>query len=182
MNKGLRLILVKVSNTSRKGCPWENSDLMNKGLRLYYAAIARQQSDWLIGENSDLMNKGLRLYVQVPLIRQTISSAERILTWWIKDCDCPSSGHTRILGLRWENSDLMNKGLRRPQGRVLLLYTFRERILTWWIKDCDLPIRYDDNSPLYHERILTWWIKDCDSPVTGEVYDNLFTREFWLDE
>ena len=87
MNKGLRpkssaALLIMTLLPS-----WENSDLMNKGLRqltgntLWIRHISSR-------ENSDLMNKGLRqVHPHGGCPREDNFVPERILTWWIKDCD-----------------------------------------------------------------------------------------------
>ena len=138
------------------------------------------------------------------------SSLERILTWWIKDCDFCSSWLSLFgrlpVGTR-ENSDLMNKGLRLKDGVVIeVLLTPNERILTWWIKDCDKSKGYSSIIQFFTERILTWWIKDCDWRKVRVRFDHTpwensdlmnkglrqgvvvqhppghLLREFWLDE
>jgi len=158
----------------------ENSDLMNKGLRRYINSSDQSLLWW---ENSDLMNKGLRQPVNAGCGQ--ILTPERILTWWIKDCDSAliNADHGRISarensdlmnkGLRhevsWmsvylrprrENSDLMNKGLRRAIVIYRPVMDFGERILTWWIKDCDL----------------------CSQQIHKPASKGLHLREFWLDE
>ena len=172
------------------GClhKWENSDLMNKGLRRDFTLKRTPLSDEA-GENSDLMNKGLRRLYTALRIRKTVferiltwwikdcdlyskplivalQKLERILTWWIKDCDSFKTRRGGWCGClhKWENSDLMNKGLRRSCYGYIYTYSLCERILTWWIKDCD----WRCGGLLWvcwaRERILTWWIKDCDYP------------------
>ena len=138
MNKGLRH--PPVFDFSYPGVPvrGENSDLMNKGLRHPCETCSRYLS--LTGENSDLMNKGLRhslrgghIYISVSgensdlmnkglrhrpcKVYRILPTEERILTWWIKDCDNTFPENIPTQGRR-ENSDLMNKGLRLTTGMI----------------------------------------------------------------
>ena len=132
MNKGLRLNFC--CQWQLYLLTWENSDLMNKGLRPVVREVLFTSRKGC-RENSDLMNKGLRRYL-LPLLT-TALLWERILTWWIKDCDSYNS----------QASDATSCD---------------ERILTWWIKDCDHRHLWHRQVQVSQERILTWWIKDCD--------------------
>ena len=159
MNKGLRPSW-KTDFLKNGMINWENSDLMNKGLRhkfKNYLKIHNKKGRW---ENSDLMNKGLR---QVhPHRSSTCEGHERILTWWIKDCDSWMSVYLRPrLTLPRENSDLMNKGLRQDSAHSSHLP----------------PARAWENSDLMNKGLRPVWpgLKAWDLwKVTR--------REFWLDE
>jgi len=151
MNKGLRR--VKYTTGSSHARAGENSDLMNKGLRR--ANVPRPGTSRHPGENSDLMNKGLRRKC-APIGNYSPPRIERILTWWIKDCDTIKCFNVNRY--------------------------FGERILTWWIKDCDEPdtdVGIDpyvsrENSDLMNKGLRP---HDGSASPTDRSW-----REFWLDE
>jgi len=135
-------------------------------------------------ENSDLMNKGLRRRLRLRN-RHHLTPYERILTWWIKDCDYPDT--PRVLWVSneaqaRENSDLMNKGLRQPPNNWgFFLRMEGERILTWWIKDCDARTQPFLNTP-YPRENSDLMNKGLRRPHPALPKHPVPKREFWLDE
>jgi len=106
------------------------------------------------------MNKGLRQLG--GRILAAIDILERILTWWIKDCDnqeqlqrwacvwkegensdlmnkgLRQAAHVRLMGnlfLTWENSDLMNKGLRRDFTLKRISLSEAEPMREFWLDE-----------------------------------------------